>query len=409
MVVGDIINDSKQFYEGQKRFWRTGQAINLLFFECRNKLGKTYIKITAINCSDTSAIATPLFLNTDKLRITVENSAAVALPNESKSLKAQKMSGSAHPPHHSYIGLNKYTLDLLAKFLFDRVIVSIPKISSTAAEFGIELMHLKGDNIASNGKLDFEIVESDVIVPDASPVIVSENIAAFEKKTASFVESKEVCHSTYQIARNHSIACLKSIRNFNIMKISDNRRNLPSVRNSKTRTRKSKDARFGSLIDSFVEQGSEFLNSVRISGRSGREEESYRYQRSYREMKSYSKDIGDGNIGISEELNGVMLVKEVVIEGSTGTNVVALPALNRRISTNYVIHKIEEVIDDRSLTMINSEAQFEQSGMELLVPARSDSGFIFYLPKLSPKGTSSKLSNSKLSKDPKSPQTVGSK
>lgn len=248
------------------------------------------------------------------------------------------MSRSVHPPHHGYIGLNKYTLDLLAKFLFDRIIISVPKVPSTEIKFAIELMHKAGDDIASNGKLSFEISMTDVIIPAAPPV--SQNIAAFEKKTASFVESAADCRTTYEIARNRSIACLKSIRNFNIMKISDSRSNVPVVKDFGSKTRKSqrfkavKDSRFGSLADSFVEQSSEFLNSVRLSRRS---------VRSGRHGQS-SRVVVDGNTGVSERFNGIINEKETNIEGSnethlvesTGTNVTALPTLTTAKSEHSI-------------------------------------------------------------------------
>jgi hypothetical protein len=412
MTVGYINDDCKQFYEGKKKFWRSGAAINLVFFECRSDLGETYIKITANNASDAiCAIATPLFLDTDKVRIIVENAAV----DQSSSLSVRRMSGSAHPPHRGYIGLNKYALDLISKFLFDRVIVSVPKVPLIEVEFAIELIHKIGDHIAPNGKLDFELT-----VHGASPAIVSENIAAFEKKTALFVESAAVCHSTYQVARKHSIACFKTLRNFNIMKISDSRSNLPAVKDSKPKTLKSKwrvkDTRFGSLKDSFVEQGSEFLNSLRISARSGIHDESYRHQQSLR--------VNNVNIGVGEKFNGATSVKEAIIEESNVTQDTessgsdAFPTIkpaksnrsmnlhyaDRRLSKNRLIHKIEEITKYRSLSSISPDAlkevQVEQSDKEPKVS--SQPSLTSVLPKILPK-------LSKTSKDPKIPQTVGSK
>jgi hypothetical protein len=341
-----------------------------------------------MNNSDTTfAIATPLFLDTDKVRIIVEIAAAEALAEDSKSLRVRRMSGNYMHPHISgHFGLSKYTLDLLAKFLFDRVIVSVPKIpTEVPVEFAIELMHLPGDKIASNGKLAFEI---DMNAPVVPLIIVSENIAAFEKKTASFLESATECHSTYEIARNHSIACLKSIRNFSIMKISENRRRskLAAVKDFKPKTMKKKrskflkDSRFGSLGDSFVED-SEFLNAAR----------------------------DDDNIIASENFNGDISQKEALVKGSDNqiigpadTNSAALPPLktlksDRSMDLPYVngkMSKIQEIANNIQITSTNSSCsmphpdtikivQVEPSDKEILVTAEPEPAFMFFLPNIS--------------------------
>jgi hypothetical protein len=396
-------DDRKQFYEGKKKFWRIGTSINLVFFECLGNQGNTYIKITAMNNSDTNrAIANPLFLDTDLVRIIVEIAAAEALAENSKSLSVRRMSGkNMHPHINGHFGLSKYTLDLLAKFLFDRVIVSVPKIpTEVPVEFAIELMQLPGDKIASNGKLAFEIDTNAPVVPT---VIVSENIAAFEKKTASFLESATECHSTYKIARNHSIACLKSIRNFSIMNIAENRRRskLAAVKDFKPKTKKLKrskfvkDSRFGSLGDSFVED-SEFLNAAR----------------------------DNDSIVASEKFNGAVGEKEAVVKGSDNqiigpadTNSAALPPLktlksdrsmhvsplktlnsDRRMNLSYDnrrMSKIEEVANKIQVTSTNSSCsmahpdtikvvQVEPSDKaEILLTAEPEPAFTFFLPDIS--------------------------
>jgi len=280
--------------------------------------------------------------------------------------------------------------------LFDRVIVSVPKIpSEVPVEFAIELMRLPGDKIASNGNIAFQIGMNAPIIdmnapltPVVPPVTVSENIAAFEKKTASFLESATECRSTYEIARNHSIACLKSIRNFSIMKISGNRRRskTAAVKDFKPKTMKFKrskfvkDSRFGSLSDSFVDD-SEFLSSAR----------------------------DDDNISASEKFNEAVSEKEAVVKGSDNqiigsayTNAAALPPLKTIESdrsmnppcANRKMSKIEEIVNNVQITSTNSSysmahpdtikaVQVEPSDKETLVTTESKPAFTLFLPNIS--------------------------
>lgn len=451
MTMGESsIEESKQFYEGIKKFWRLGISINLVFLECRNNHLDPFIKIMASDCTETlSKVAPPLFLDTNKLRIIVENAAISKQNAESKSKQdrnLRRMSGTNFSTRNLIVGLNKYTLDLLAKYLFDRVILS--KKLSTQDEFAIELMQLAGDDIGSDGRLAFEMVMTDYITITPPQIQVSQNIVEFEKKTATFAVSAADCHSTYQIARNHSIACLKSIRNFNIMKKSDGSQpNLPTVKEfktkSKSRNRRSKvvkDSRFGSLIDSFFEQGSEMMNSVRISSDdvfSARYEPSQRIaEKSIKEGKPSFRDFDNSikeEFRMSGKANRVFSEKQLFIGGSSDTNIIGsfeetnaplFPSLTATkterssnlfplagvgsalstpavLSRNHPMNVIEEAADknfsmnDLKLTTPNTIKEVYAKLSSKEPSLEPEPSFTFYLPKLS-----------KNTKEPKSPQTA---
>lgn len=251
-MIAAIPNDlkKKKFYDGKKDFWRTNTSITLSFHECHNSQLKlhngqvisSYIEIIAITTP--SDIEAPhLYISFEKLLVAISGTAISSvrgmISRRSGAVNNDFRSQPAFNSTEMYVGASLFTLDLMSKYLFDRIIVP----TLTTSTFNIQLAPLGDDKVLKNGHLDIEIV----LEKEGEDAWTNPELTEFQRRTNRFLQSAAEFNTSYRNARDHSIACLKSLRHINVLSgtpIGGERRRRGAPHGTE------RDSRFGSLVDS---------------------------------------------------------------------------------------------------------------------------------------------------------------